>query len=178
MLGIDKLPTKTVYEIGEPLELDGGYASGHVQTAGGAFGDTFSQPFTSTFFKIDASEFDNTKAGTYTIKISYGTATQTFEVTVNPPKTTNTTDGNTTDKSTLVGDSNLDEVVNISDAVLIMQALANPSKYGITGTDATHITAQGMKNADCDGSDDGMTNADALTIQKFVLGLVKTLPPQ
>ena len=175
MLGIDKLPTKTVYEIGEPLELDGGYASGHVQTAGGAFGDTFSQPFTSTFFKIDASEFDNTKAGTYTIRISYGTATQTFEVTVNPPKTTNTTDGNTTEKSTLVGDSNLDEVVNISDAVLIMQALANPSKYGVEGTDETHITEKGIKNADVIGND-GMTNSDALTIQQFILKVINSLP--
>ena len=38
------------------------------------------------------------------------------------------------------GDANLDGTVDMSDVVLIMQALANPSKYGIKGTDSNHIT--------------------------------------
>ena len=66
-------------------------------------------------------------------------------------------------------DANCDDEVNMADAVLIMQAIANPDKYGETGTDKNHITAQGTINADI--ADDGMTNADALAIQKRLLGL-------
>ena len=36
----------------------------------------------------------------------------------------------------------------MADAVLIMQALANPDKYGIKGSESSHITAQGTINAD------------------------------
>ena len=63
----------------------------------------------------------------------------------------------------VVGDANTDGVVNLADAVLIMQAKANPSKYT--------ISTQGEKNADCSGSGDGVTNKDALAIQRFLLGL-------
>lgn len=59
------------------------------------------------------------------------------------------------------GDSNCDEEMNMADAVLIMQSIANPDKYS--------ITAQGKFNADAD--DDGITNADALAIQKKLLKL-------
>ncbi|MCQ2460219.1 MAG: carbohydrate-binding protein, partial [Ruminococcus sp.] len=68
------------------------------------------------------------------------------------------------------GDANCDGEVNMADAVLIMQSLANPDKYGVNGTDDTHITEQGMKNADVNGG--GVTNSDALEIQKFILKLI------
>ncbi len=61
------------------------------------------------------------------------------------------------------GDSNCDGSVNLADAILIMQVKANPSKYT--------ISAQGEKNADCSGIGDGVTNKDALAIQRFLLGL-------
>jgi hypothetical protein len=64
----------------------------------------------------------------------------------------------------------------MADAVLIMQALANPSKYGLEGTDDNRITAQGWKNADCSGNGDGVTNADALAVQKYKLELIPSLP--
>lgn len=67
------------------------------------------------------------------------------------------------------GDANCDGNVNMADAVLIMQSLANPDKYGVKGTDETHITEQGMLNADMNG--DGVTNADALEIQRILLKL-------
>ena len=67
------------------------------------------------------------------------------------------------------GDANGDGKVDISDAVLIMQSLANPSKYGINGSDNNHITDDGFIRADVDGK--GVTNMDALTIQKYLLGL-------
>lgn len=77
-----------------------------------------------------------------------------------------------TDISEIKGDSNLDKEVNMADAVLIMQSFANPNKYGLFGTDETHITEQGVKNADMDGN--GLTNADALAVQKIVLKLNDT----
>lgn len=67
------------------------------------------------------------------------------------------------------GDSNCDGDMNMADAVLVMQSLANPDKYGINGTDETHITEQGKINADF--KDDGLTNEDALFIQKKMLRL-------
>ena len=67
------------------------------------------------------------------------------------------------------GDANCDGEVDMSDIVLIMQALANPNKYGENGTAESHLTAQGKANADMDG--DGLTVGDAQTIQKMLLGL-------
>ena len=69
------------------------------------------------------------------------------------------------------GDSNGDGTVSMADAVLIMQSIANPAKYGVEGTNENHITEQGKKNADIAGENDGVTNADALAIQKKLLKL-------
>ena len=65
------------------------------------------------------------------------------------------------DVSLMKGDANCDGEVNMGDAVLIMQTLANPDKY--------KLTEKGKVNADMDG--DGITNADALAIQKKLLKL-------
>ena len=67
------------------------------------------------------------------------------------------------------GDVNGDGTVDLSDAVLIMQSLANPTKYGLNGSDDKHITEEGYLRADVDG--EGVTNMDALTIQRYLLGL-------
>ena len=84
----------------------------------------------------------------------------------------------TTDKKDDVsyGDSNCDGEIDMSDAVLIMQSLSNPDKYGLKGTDPTHITEDGMKNADCYNVGDGVTNQDALAVQKFKLSIISSLP--
>ena len=57
------------------------------------------------------------------------------------------------------GDANLDFKLDMSDAVLIMQSIANPDKY--------KLSEEGRENADMDGN--GVTNADALAIQKKLL---------
>ena len=69
------------------------------------------------------------------------------------------------------GDANCDGELSMADAVLIMQSISNPDKYGEKGTDEHHITEQGKKNADITGENDGITNADALAIQKKLLKL-------
>lgn len=74
--------------------------------------------------------------------------------------------------SILYGDANCDNTVDISDAVMILQTLANTDKYGVNGTDPTHITEQGMINADCNLSRDGVTTVDALSVQKMLVGLI------
>ena len=65
----------------------------------------------------------------------------------------------------------------MSDAVLIMQALANPNKYGVSGTDSKHITDKGLVNADVDASSKGLTSNDALRIQEYLLHIIGSLEP-
>ena len=62
---------------------------------------------------------------------------------------------------TLIGDANEDGEVNISDAVLIMQSITNPSEYS--------LTIQGVANADV-ADNDGITLLDALRIQEMQVG--------
>ena len=66
-----------------------------------------------------------------------------------------------TDGGIIEGDANCDNEVNMADAVIIMQSLANPDKYT--------LSERGKKNADT--NKDGITNTDALNIQKHLLGL-------
>ncbi len=54
-----------------------------------------------------------------------------------------------------------------------MQALANPNKYGLNGTDPRHITEKGLKYADAYG--DGLTVNDAQHIQLYLLGKISFL---
>ena len=75
----------------------------------------------------------------------------------------------------MAGDTNCDSIVDLSDAVLIMQALANPNKYGVNGSDSRHITEQGTTNGDVEGGN-GITSNDALAIQRYLLHLVTSLP--
>lgn len=87
------------------------------------------------------------------------------------------TDPSSSSKVTMYGDANCDKGVDMSDVVIIMQALANPNKYGIKGSDEKHITEQGQLNADVDVSVKGVTSGDALRIQEFLLGKIKSLDP-
>jgi hypothetical protein len=73
----------------------------------------------------------------------------------------------------IYGDANIDGEIDMSDVVLIMQALANPNRYGVDGTDDGHITEEGFEYADADG--DGLTVNDALRIQQYLLGLIPSL---
>jgi len=79
----------------------------------------------------------------------------------------------------LWGDANCDEKVDLADAVLIMQSIANPDAYGVNGSDPTHITEQGILNADVyENGTSGITAEDALQIQKFRCMLITSLDPK
>ncbi|MBO4877632.1 MAG: cellulase family glycosylhydrolase [Ruminococcus sp.] len=76
--------------------------------------------------------------------------------------TAGSTDSN--NAATLYGDANLDQKVNVADAVAVLQFIANSTKYKLEGA--------GLANADCDG-EVGITGGDAIAIQKADAGLVK-----
>lgn len=61
------------------------------------------------------------------------------------------------------GDANCDGIVNMADAVTIMQNMANPNKYP--------ISEQGRINGDID--ENGLTNADAQAIQLMILNVIR-----
>lgn len=70
---------------------------------------------------------------------------------------------------TVKGDANLDEQTDMADVVLIMQALANPDKYGENGQAYIHLTTFGKLSADMNG--DGLTVGDAQAVQEKLLGI-------
>lgn len=72
--------------------------------------------------------------------------------------------------SYLAGDANLDRKVSISDAVRILQYIANNNKYP--------LSSQAAKNADVYGNNDGVTANDAAAIQRYDAGVTLTLPEQ
>ena len=71
-------------------------------------------------------------------------------------------------KVSIWGDANCDGDVDMSDTVIIMQSLANPNKY--------KLTERGKFNADVCEAGGGITTNDAAGIQKYLLGLIKSLP--
>lgn len=68
----------------------------------------------------------------------------------------------------VMGDANGNGKVDMSDAVLIMQMLSNPSKF--------KISPEFMENADVYKPGTGITTMDALSIQKYLLSLIPELP--
>ena len=161
---ITKQPSKLTYKTGEKLDFSDGEA---VAGGTGKTGQKWEEKgaIDNTIVRIDDSDFDNTKAGEYTIYISpanYPDVREEIKVKVVEDSSTNSKD------NVMAGDANCDGEVNLSDAVLIMQSLANPSKY--------KLNPEQSANADCAGNGDGVTNLDALAIQKYTLKLIKSLP--
>ena len=84
-LSINKKPDKLYYHIGEELDLTGGMADACGQVNNKEW-KIPSAPIDSEYFDVDASEFDNTKPGAYTIYVTCKgetiSRTESFEVTV------------------------------------------------------------------------------------------------
>ena len=100
--------------------------------------------------------------------------TSTVTTTTASASSTTTTTVSASEPSDLVkGDANCDGRVELADAILIMQSLANPNKYGIEGSAENHITSQGQLNGDVDKSVKGLTSNDALEIQRYLLKLTE-----
>ena len=94
------------------------------------------------------------------------------------PVTDPTTDPTTVGPTGLWGDADCNGEVKMNDVVLVMQSIANQDKYGLTGSDSEHITADGQKLANVvDPANTGLTVQDALQIQKFLLEMITDLTP-
>lgn len=127
--------------------------------------------------KIDLEEMAMNARGQYTENQSTPTGTTTAPVPYSTVPTTTTAVAlpAAAPKSEKTGDANCDSGVDLSDAILVMQALANPDKYEVEGYSNSHITKQGKINADVDKSTGGLTANDALCIQEFLLGKTTSL---
>jgi len=107
--------------------------------------------------------------------IEYDPVSSTTTTTKPIATTTTTTEIGSIPTDIFYGDANCDNEISLADAVLVLQYVANADKFGINGSDPTHMTEQGVINADCNASRDGVTSSDALAIQKYILKL-DTLP--
>lgn len=67
--------------------------------------------------------------------------------------------------ASMLGDANCDSIINIADAVAILQYVANQTRYPLGDT--------GRLNADCDG-ETGITGNDAIAVQKYDAGVIKS----
>nr|AEV59037.1 scaffoldin C [Ruminococcus flavefaciens] len=110
--------------------------------------------------------------------VQYSVTKNDGSVTIGAVATTTTT--KQTPVVTMRGDANCDDSVDMADAVLIMQSISNPNKYGIKGSDSHHITSQGQANGDVVSDNggkggNGITSADASQIQKYLLGSISEL---
>lgn len=144
LFNIKQLPEKTVYQIGEELDLTGGTAEGYA-TIGGIHFDAFTQPM--TYYNVDDSGFDNTHAGTYEIRLTWFGKTISFPVEV----VAGSVDA---DSSCLEGDVNCNGEIEIADPIILCRSNAEDSLVS--------ITAQGSVNADCDH--DGLLSAADVTL--------------
>ena len=149
-----------------------GYSFDHWEVTGATVSNTTSDEIT-----VPVSEGVTIKAvykngGSVPAQTSTTTTTTTTTTTkITTTTTTSAVPTQFTDVNvTLLGDANCDNQVDLSDVVMIMQSLANPDKYGVTGSDSHHITKQGYANADVDQNSAGVTANDALKIQEFLLG--------
>lgn len=124
--------------------------------------------------KVDAPAVTTTTTTSTTTTTTTTSAVTTTTVTETTAKPTTTAEPVTKGEPVLVkdpGDANYDGSVNLADAVLIMQSIANPDRYGL-GRDGG-ITEQGYINADVTGDNDGVTVMDAQFIQRYCLGLAQ-----
>ena len=115
------------------------------------------------------NEFGTMYMSTVGCGIVYGRLSGGSDVPPTSSTTTSSVTASSVNGNVLWGDANCDKTVNLADAILIMQAKANPNKYS--------LTEQGTLNADVDENGNGITNKDALRIQRFLLGLEQTLTP-
>ncbi|WP_297955223.1 DUF4832 domain-containing protein [uncultured Ruminococcus sp.] len=122
--------------------------------------------------KYTITKADSSDEGSYSVKLTTPEGISSTVNIVNILEVADASSVTTTQDQELRGDTNCDGVVELADAILIMQALANPNKYGINGSDPRHLTAQGRINGDVEKGTQGLTANDALEIQKKLLGLI------
>lgn len=109
----------------------------------GTSGDVYDIMITQMYVLINTGESSSSSGGSYNYDSNMG-----ILLDINNPRS---------------GDVNGDGEVDMADAVLIMQYLANPDKY--------QLTDSAMYNADVEGDCDGLNTSDASAIQRRLLNL-------
>ena len=127
------------------------------------------------------TEPDGTEPEPYTVPgkdpVSNTTTTTTSTTTTSTTTTTTVTTSTTSPADDVLwGDTNCDGTVELADAILIMQSLANPDKYGVGGSFEKPLTEKGRLNGDVDPDVKGLTSNDALAIQEYLLHIIDALP--
>lgn len=90
-----------------------------------------------------------------------------YPISEQPPATSDTT-ASETDADVLYGDADLSGDIGISDAAVIMSYVTNSEKYP--------LSEQALNNADIYQRGDGISNMDALAVQKKLAQLITSLP--
>ncbi|MBR5371194.1 MAG: dockerin type I repeat-containing protein [Oscillospiraceae bacterium] len=155
-LWMEDLPDKVLYLPGQELDLKGAYFNGggteyrydaEYGTGEPVYFDYFRTALTKRPDMVDASEFDNTKPGTYTIYVADKHAKTSFEVKVIPKES---------------GDVNGDKNVTVADAVILARVAAEDT--------AVTITEDGKKYGDID-QDGSLTPDDLTNVLKIIANL-------
>ncbi|MBR1591739.1 MAG: RICIN domain-containing protein [Ruminococcus sp.] len=133
------------------------------------FTTTVTTTTTTTVTTTTATEATTTTAAADTTTAAAEETTVTVSVSTEAVTTTETIETTTVSDETqqrLAGDANNDGKVSISDAIAILQYLANSEKYPLNGICKI--------NADVDG-EEGVTGKDAAIIQAYDAGVITVL---
>ena len=98
----------------------------------------------------------------------WGTEPDGTTPSVTDPATKPTSPSSSSDDDILWGDANTDGAVDIADAVCVASYVGDSKNNG--------LSAKGLSNADVQSNGNGVNASDALAIQQFLAGIVKSLP--
>lgn len=140
-IGVAQKPDKTVYKIGEELELNGLRLNGSITTiidgeelrACITNEDYFDLIKSEPMLSIDDSDFDNTQPGTYKIAVKFGNTQDIFNVTV-------------TNERLIAGDVNDDGNFAVSDMVMFQKWLISDKDAQIGNWQAADVCKDGELN--------------------------------
>ena len=153
-LTIKHLPTKTIYQVGEALDLTGGIFEGNGHMIGyEEFNyDWFNAKMSDYPYMINDAAFDNTKPGLYDLVLKGKLDSVSFRVQVIPKITE------------LSGDANGDNQRTIGDAILMARVLAEDWN--------AEISDEGLERADIDGIND-LTKEDLTLLLQILANIIK-----
>ena len=95
------------------------------------------------------------------VTVTYNSVTLVYEYDGEEP---------TTDDTVLYGDANCDGKVDVADVVAVASYVGD--------SENNKLSAQGLKNADVAGARNGVNANDALAVQQYLAGSLKTLPTE
>ncbi|MCD7811356.1 MAG: beta-mannosidase [Ruminococcus sp.] len=119
---------------------------------------------------ISGSDYNNADTVTETYQSEYCITLSELpsDLYVYDDSETTTADTSSSDDDILYGDANVDGAIDISDSVAILSYISNAEKYP--------LSEQGLINADVNQRGDGISNNDALAIQRLLAQVILSLP--